>query len=152
MPCWMHQPTRRTVHVHLVAREECPQLAHMALEGRERERLLAEHAAAGEAGAERDAEPPGRDRLDVRDRRGGGDDVAQARDQHAGAEPDAARGARGLGDGDPDVAIESGRVGEPHPVVAEPLGERGVVADVGGRNEGAGETHRSLRETAPGYG
>ena len=104
-----------------VAAQQRTQRADVLVDATPRQRSLPEHRARGEAGADDDREAPGRDVLDRRDRRRGGEHVAQVRDDER-AEPDALGVVGDARQRDPDVPVQRGRVVQVHAPVPELLG------------------------------
>ena len=135
----LHDPP---VDLDLVAAQQRAQLPHVGLDAAPRERLLAHHHAAGEAGADRDDEPARRQLLDrCRSPRPSSTTWRRFGTSTAVPRPMRARAVGGARQRDPDVAVERGRVVEPDALVAELLGERRVLGCVGGRREAAREPH-----------
>src|SRR5439155_3903729 len=91
------------------------------------------------ARTERGDEATGRELLDRRDGRGGGDRVTRARHGHATPHTDALGALDDAGDGDPNIGVERRRVEDPDALVAEVLGDLGVVDDALARREGTRE-------------
>jgi len=96
---------------------------------------LAEGHPAREARPDRYHHPAGRERLE----RGDGSRldkwVPEPGYEDRGTEPDALGVLGHEGERDPDVLVQRGRVEEPHPLVAELLGQLRVAHDVGSRRE-----------------
>ena len=116
--------------------------ARLALARRPRHRLLAHHEPAREAGPERHGHPA---RREAGEGGGGGrrdHRVAERGHRHSGAEADARRRQRALGELHPDVAVEGGGVVDPGSVVAELLGETNVIDHIRAGGEGTRELHR----------
>ena len=85
-----------------------------------------------------------RDRARLRER------MPQVRHEHRRTEPDARRALRGQRRDHPDVAVQRGRVEQPGPLVAEPLGLDDVVDDVRAGRETRTRSARSAPVLCPG--
>ena len=90
-----------------VTAQQRPQRADVLVDMTPGQGALAEHRPRGEAGADDDREPPGRDVFDGRDRRRGGEHVAQVRDDER-TEPDALGVVGDARERDPDVPVQGG--------------------------------------------
>jgi hypothetical protein len=137
----VEHPDARALDDGVVAAQQRAQRPQVLGDAAPRERGLAEQAAPGEAGSDRDGHAAGRHRLERRDRGGLSRHVAQARHEHAGADPDAARRLGEPRERHPHVGVEQRRVVEPDPAVAEALGEPRVLDDARPGRERAGQLH-----------